>query len=111
MSKRLKILACGQVRRIEDHILDEMQVQVLDTDTKQYYNIFCHLVGETEDGDTYEINVCKVPDDDIDKAIDTCRMDSSGGIFMDEDFSYAEIDEDLGSEIIDLITDYFIVPF
>ena len=111
MSRRLKILACGQVRRIEDHILDEMQVQVLDTETKIYYNVLCHLVSEPDDGDYYEVNVCRVPYNDIDHAIDTCRMDSSGGIFMDEDFSYAEIDEDLGSEIIKLITDYFIVPF
>jgi hypothetical protein len=88
-----------------------MQVQVLDTITKQYYNVFCHLIGEPDNGDYYEVNVCKVPDTDIDKAIDTCRMDSSGGILMDDDFSYAEIDDDLGSEIIELITDYFIVPF
>lgn len=111
MSRRLKILACGQVRRIEDHILDEMQVQVIDTDTKQYYNIFCHLVGEPDDGDYYEINVCKVPDTDIDKAIDTCTMDSSSNIFRGDDFSYAEIDEDFGSEVIELIQDYFIIPF
>jgi len=110
MSRRLKILACG-VERLDNNILDELQIQVLDTITKKRYNIFCHLVGEPDDGDTYEINICNVPIADIDKAIDTCRMDSSGGLFMDEDFSYAEIDDELGSEIIELITDYFIVPF
>lgn len=111
MSRRLKILACGQVRRIEDHILDEMQVQVLDTDTKQYYNIFCHLIGEPDNGDYYEINVCKVPDDDIDKAIDTCRMDSSGGIFMGESFACDNFDEQVGDEIVSIILDLFIIPF
>lgn len=109
MPNRLKILACGSVERIEDNILEDMQVQVLDTVTKKRYNILCHLVGEPEDGDTYEINVCKTPN--IVSSIDTCRMDSSGGIFMDEDFSYAEIDEDFGSAVIELIQNYFIVPF
>ena len=108
MSSRLKIMACGAVERIKDNILDEMQVQVFDSITKKYYNVDCNLVGEPEDGDTYEINVYSVEKGQL---IDTCRMDSSGGIFMDEDFSYAEIDDELGSEIIELITDYFIVPF
>lgn len=108
MPNRLKILACGAVERIEDNILDEMQVQVLDNITKKCYNIDCNLVGEPEDGDTYEINVYSVEKGQL---IDTCRMDSSGGIFMDEDFSYAEIDDDLGSRIVELITTYFIVPF
>lgn len=108
MSSRLKVMACGAVERIEDNILDEMQVQVFDSITKKYYNIDCNLVGEPEDGDTYEINIYSVEKGQL---IDTCRMDSSGGIFMDEDFSYAEIDDDLGSEIIELITGYFIIPF
>jgi hypothetical protein len=108
MSNRLKIMACGAVERIEDNILDEMQVQVFDSITKKYYNVDCNLVGEPEDGDTYEINVYSVEKGQL---IDTCRMDSSGGIFMDEDFSYAEIDDDLGSEIIELMIEYFIVPF
>lgn len=108
MSSRLKVMACGAVERIEDNILDEMQVQVFDNITKKYYNIDCNLVGEPEDGDTYEINVYSVEKGQL---IDTCRMDSSGGIFMDDDFSYNEIDEDLGSEIIELLTDYFITPF
>ena len=108
MSSRLKIIACGAVERIEDNILDEMQVQVFDSITKKYYNVDCNLVGEPEDGDTYEINIYSVEKGQL---IDTCRMDSSGGIFMDEDFSYAEIDDDLGSEIIELMIEYFIVPF
>ena len=38
-------------------------------------------------------------------------MDSTGGIFMGEDFSYDEIDDDLGFRIVELITSYFIIPF
>lgn len=108
MSDRLKIMACGAVERIEDNILDEMQVQVFDSITRKHYNIDCNLVGEPEDGDTYEINIYSVEKGQL---VDTCRMDSTGGIFMDEDFSYAEIDDDLGSRIVELITSYFIVPF
>ena len=108
MSNRLKIMACGAVERIEDNILDEMQVQVFDSITKKCYNVDCNLVGEPEDGDTYEINIYSVEKGQL---VDTCRMDSTGGIFRDEDFSYAEIDDDLGSRIVELITEYFIVPF
>ena len=57
MSDRLKIMACGAVERIEDNILDEMQVQVFDTITKKSYNVDCNLVGEPENGDSYEISV------------------------------------------------------
>lgn len=108
MSNRLKIIACGAVERIEDNILSEVQIQVLDNITKKYYNVDCNLVGEPEDGDTYEINIYSVEKGQL---IDTCRMDSTGGIFMDEDFIYAEIDDDLGSIIVELITEYFIVQF
>lgn len=110
MPNRLKILACG-VERLDDNILDELQVQVLDTITKKRYNILCHLVGEPDDGDTYEINICNVPIADIDKAIDTCIIDSSGGILRGDEFKCNEIDDELGSEIIDLVITYFIVPF
>lgn len=108
MSDRLKIMACGAVERIEDNILDEMQVQVFDTITKKYYNIDCNLVGEPENGDTYEISVYSVEKGQL---VYTCRMDSTGGISMGEDFSYDEIDDDLGSRIVELITTYFIIPF
>lgn len=108
MSDRLKIIACGAVERVEDNILDEMQLQVFDSITKKYYNIDCNLVGEPEDGDTYEINIYSVGKG---KLVDTCRIDSSGGVFMDDDFSYDEIDDELGFEITQLFTTYFIVPF
>ena len=108
MSDRLKIMACGAVERIEDNILDEMQVQVFDTITKKSYNVDCNLIGEPENGDTYEINIYSVEKGQL---VDTCRMDSTGGIFMGEDFSYDEIDDDLGFRIVELITSYFIIPF
>lgn len=107
MSSRLKILACSQVERIKNVILDNVQVQVLDTVTKNNYNIFCHLISEPDESNYYEINVCEVPDtdDDREKVIDTCRMDSSCGIFMGESFACDVIDEELGDEIITLITE------
>ena len=108
MCDRLKIMACGAVERIKDNILDEMQVQVFDTITKKSYNVDCNLVGEPENGDSYEISVYSVEKGQL---VDTCRMDSTGGIFMGEDFSYDEIDDDLGFRIVELITSYFIIPF
>lgn len=65
MSDRLKIMACGAVERIEDNILDEMQVQVFDTITKKSYNVDCNLVGEPENGDSYEISVYSVEKDNL----------------------------------------------
>lgn len=108
MSNRIIILTCGAVERIEDNILDEVQIQVLDRITHKYYNVDCYLIGEPENGDTYEINIYSV---EKGKWIDSCRMDSSGGVFMDEGFSCDEIDDELGFEIIKLFTQYFIVPF
>lgn len=108
MSDRLKIIACGAVERIEDNILSEVQIQVLDTIKNEHYNVDCNLVGEPEDGDTYEINIYSVGKGQL---VDSCRMDSTGGIFMGEDFSYTEIDDDLGLRIVELITTYFIVQF
>ena len=108
MSSRLKILACGQVERI-GNILDETQVQILDIVTQKCYNVFCHLVGEPDDGDTYEIKVCRV--DYRDDILDICRMDSSGGVLKGDEFSYKYIDDELGSEIIDFMLNHFIVPF
>lgn len=108
MSDRLKIMACGAVERIKDNILDEVQIQVLDTIKNKCYNVDCNLIGEPENGDTYEINIYSVEKGQL---VDTCRMDSTGDIFMDEDFSYAEIDDELGLRIVELITKYFIVPF
>lgn len=106
MSRRLKVMACGYVSRDDNNILRETQLNLLDTVTNKTYNVFCESVYI--DQDTYRIKVCGASTDDV---IDECIMDSSGGIFMDDDFSYAEIDDDLGSEIIELITEYFIIPF
>lgn len=108
MSSRLKIMACGAVERIEDNILDEMQVQVFDTITKKYYNVDCNLVGEPENGDSYEISVYSVEKGQL---VDTCRMDSSGGIFMGESFSCDNFDEQFGDEILELVIKYLIVEF
>ena len=108
MSGRLKIMACGAVERIEDNILDEMQVQVFDTITKKFYNVDCNLVGEPENGDSYEISVYSVEKGQL---VDTCRMDSSGGIFMGESFSCDNFDEQFGDEILELVIKYLIVEF
>ena len=108
MSSRLKIMACGAVERIEDNILDEMQVQVFDTITKKYYNVDCNLVGEPENGDSYEISVYSVEKGQL---VDTCRMDSTGGIFMGESFSCDNFDEQFGDEILELVIKYLIVEF
>ena len=108
MSGRLKIMACGAVERIKDNILDEMQVQVLDTITKKSYNVDCNLVGEPENGDSYEISVYSVEKGQL---VDTCRMDSSGGVFMGESFSCDNFDEQFGDEILELVIKYLIVEF
>lgn len=109
MSDRLKIMACGYVSRDDKNILKETQLNLLDTITNKTYNVFCEscFIGQ-EDGDYYRIKVCGTSTDDV---IDECIMDSSGGIFMDEDFSCDKIDDDLGFRIVELITSYFIVPF
>lgn len=106
MSDRLKIMACGYVSRDEKNILKEAQLNLLDTITNKTYNVLCESVYI--DQDTYRIRVCGTSTDNI---IDECIMDSTGGIFMGEDFSYDEIDDDLGSRIVELITTYFIIPF
>lgn len=106
MSDRLKIMACGYVSRDEKNILKEAQLNVLDTITNKTYNVLCESVHI--DQDTYRIRVCGTNTDNI---IDECIMDSTGGIFMGEDFSYDEIDDDLGFRIVELITSYFIIPF
>lgn len=106
MSDRLKIMACGYVNRDDKNILKEAQLNVLDTITNKTYNVLCESVYI--DQDTYRIRVCGTSTDNI---IDECIMDSTGGIFMGEDFSYDEIDDDLGFRIIELITSYFIIPF
>ena len=108
MSDRLKIMACGAVERIKDNILDEMQVQVFDTITKKFYNVDCNLVGEPENGDSYEISVYSVEKGQL---VDTCRMDSSGGIFTGESFSCDNFDEQFGDEILELVIKYLIVEF
>ena len=106
MSDRLKIMACGYVSRDDKNILKEAQLNVLDTITHKTYNVLCESVYI--DQDTYRIRVCGTSTDNI---IDECIMDSTGGIFMGEDFSYDEIDDDLGFRIVELITSYFIIPF
>ena len=105
MSDRLKIMACGAVERIKDNILDEMQVQVFDSITKKCYNVDCNLIGEPENGDTYEINIYSVEKGQL---VDTCRMDSTGGIFMGESFSCDNFDEQFGDEILELVIKYLI---
>ena len=106
MSDRLKIMACGYVSRDDKNILKEAQLNLLDTITNKTYNVLCESVYI--DQDTYRIRVCGTSTDNI---IDECIMDSTGGIFMGEDFSYDEIDDDLGFRIVELITSYFIIPF
>ena len=106
MSDRLKIMACGYVSRDDKNILKEVQLNLLDTITNKTYNVLCESVYI--DQDTYRIRVCGTSTDNI---IDECIMDSTGGIFMGEDFSYDEIDDDLGFRIVELITSYFIIPF
>lgn len=106
MSDRLKIMACGYVSRDDKNILKEAQLNLLDTITNKTYNVLCESVYI--DQDVYRIRVCGTSTDDI---IDECIMDSTGGIFMGEDFSYDEIDDDLGFRIVELITSYFIIPF
>lgn len=106
MSDRLKIMACGYVSRDDKNILKEAQLNVLDTITNKTYNVLCESVYI--DQDTYRIRVCGTSTDNI---IDECIMDSTGGIFMGEDFSCDEIDDDLGFRIVELITTYFIIPF
>ena len=108
MSGRLKIMACGAVERIKDNILDEMQVQVFDTITKKSYNVDCNLVGEPENRDSYEISVYSVEKGQL---VDTCIMDSSGGIFRGESFSCDNFDEQFGDEILELVIKYLIVEF
>ena len=106
MSDRLKIMACGYVSRDDKNILKEAQLNVLDTITHKTYNVLCESVYI--DQDTYRIRVCGTNTDNI---IDECIMDSTGGIFMDEDFACDEFDEDFGLAVIELIQDYFIIPF
>ena len=106
MSSRLKIMACGYISRDDKNILKEAQLNLLDTITNKTYNVLCESVYI--DQDTYRIRVCGTSTDNI---IDECIMDSTGGIFMGEDFSYDEIDDDLGFRIVELITSYFIIPF
>ena len=108
MSGRLKIMACGAVERIKDNILNEMQVQVFDTITKKSYNVDCNLVGEPENRDSYEISVYSVEKGQL---VDTCIMDSSGGIFRGESFSCDNFDEQFGDEILELVIKYLIVEF
>ena len=108
MSDRLKIMACGAVERIKDSILNEMQVQVFDTITKKYYNVDCNLVGEPENGDIYEISVYSVEKGQL---VDTCIMDSSGGIITGDSFSCDNFDEQFGDEILELVIKYLIVEF
>ena len=106
MSDRLKIMACGYVSRDDKNILKEAQLNVLDTIPHKTYNVLCESVYI--DQDTYRIRVCGTSTDNI---IDECIMDSTGGIFMDEDFACDEFDEDFGLAVIELIQDYFIIPF
>ena len=111
MSGRLKILACGYINRgymtrKDDYILTEAQVNVLDIATKEIYNVFCESIFI--DQDAYRIKVCGWCSDDV---IDECIMDSSGGIFMGESFSYDNFDEQFGDEILELVIKYLIVEF
>lgn len=108
MSNRLKILDCKQIERIENNILDEVQIRVIDRITKKFYKIICYLISIVNDCDYYTIEVYSIPNNQL---IDTCRIDSSGGSFMEDDFNCDVIDNELGAEIIELLTNHFIVEF
>ena len=108
MSRRLKILSCGAVERIKGDMLNEVQVQVVDRVTGKEYNIECYLISNEVNGDYYRIEVYSIPNNEL---VDVCTLDSSGGVFMDDDFSCDVIDDELGVEITTLFVDYFIVPF
>ena len=106
MSIRLKVMACGYVSRDDKNILRETQLNLLDTVTNKTYNVFCESVYIGQH--TYRIRVCGASTDDV---IDECIMDSSCGIFMGESFACDNFDEQVGDEIIELITNHFIIPF
>lgn len=91
MPSRLKILACSQVERNKDNILNEVQIQIVDIVTNKKYNVECHLLND----DYYEISVCEV--------LNTHAIDLIDGNF--------DWNDDLGLDIITLVIDYFIIPF
>lgn len=107
MSSRLKIISCGSIERTGS-TLDNVQVMVLDMITKIEYNIYCDRVAIDEANDYYQIKVCNISSGDV---IDTCIVDSSGGVFMDDDFCCDKFDDELGLEITELFTNHFIVEF
>ena len=107
MSDRLKIMACGYVdREGKDELLIEVQLNILDTKTNKRYNVFCESVYI--DQDAYRIKVCGDTTDDV---IDECILDSSGGVFMDDEFRCDKFDVNFGDDLIELITNHFIIPF
>lgn len=102
----LKVLACGQVER-EDNVLQEVQLRILNTGTKNQFNVICSL--EDDEEDCYLVQVKNVTTDEV---IDECRVDSSGGVLMDEDFLAVEpLNQELCDKILTLLTEYFIVEF
>lgn len=109
MPDRLKIMACGYISRDDKNILREAQLNLLDTVTNETYNVFCESCFiDQEDGDYYRIKVCGDTTDDV---IDECILDSSGGVFMDDEFRCDKFDVNFGDDLIELITNYFIIPF
>lgn len=91
MSSRVKILACSQVERNKDNILNDVQIQIIDIVTNKKYNVECYLLNDNY----YEINICEV--------LNTQVIDLIDGSF--------DWNGDLGFEIITLVIDYFIIPF
>lgn len=108
MSSRVKILSCGSVERLENNILQEVQVQVLDTKTGRSFNVICEL--NTNDTDSYTIRICNVSSNS-EHLIDSCIVDSSGGIVRNEGFACDELDEEFTDEVLDLMVNNFIVEF
>lgn len=100
---RLKIIACYTVERI-GNVLQEAQVMVRDIKTLKEFEVRCNL-GES---DSYEVEVSSMPGNNV---VDTCVVDSSGGVLMGNEFACTELDEELGNEILELLLNHFIVEF
>lgn len=104
MQNRLKIIACGYVNREDDYTLTDTQITVIDCKTKKIYPVYVELW----DYDYYKIEVW---DQSCAEVIDECVIDSSGGIFADDDFACDKLDAEFADEVQRLVIDYFIKEF
>jgi len=104
MSDRLKIMACGSIER-ETVTLEEVQFRIYDTKTMITYNVFCYRDNDEED--IYHVEVKDLNGNKIDE----CTLDSDGGVLMDDEFKCDEFDVNFGDDLIELITNHFIIPF